>query len=220
MSVTTVETIINDRVKITLQELAENGTRWTNAELMGWLNESYQTIIGLRPDAASVNEDLALVAGTKQSIPASGLRLLDVVRNTATSSNKRGVILASRRQLDSTRRDWHGEPEQVSIEHYIFDDADPRNFYVYPPASVGATLEIIYSQVPVGHDYSVSKTDAIKLPDTYAPAITDWIMFRCFSKDAEHAANANRAQSHQAAFMNALGQKTATDSATSPNGKV
>ncbi len=219
MAVTTVETLLSQRVKITLQELSENGTRWSNSELINWLNEAYQQIVSFRPDASSVNESIDLEAGTKQTIPETGLRLLSLVRNTAIASSKRVITKTSRSALDSTRPGWHGEDETVNIEQFIFDDMDPRTFYVYPPAAIGAEVEIIYSQVPSPHDidYTVSKSDAIKLPDSYAPAIADWIMYRAFSKDAEHSANQARATGHFQAFMSAMGSKAQTDAATSPN---
>ena len=219
MAVTTVQTLLSQRVKITLQELSENGTRWSNSELINWLNEAYQQVVSLRPDASSANESVDLESGTKQTIPATGLRLLSLVRNTAAASSKRVITTTSRSALDSTRPGWHGEEETVNVEQFIFDDMDPRTFYVYPPAAIGAEVEIIYSQVPSPHDvdYANSKTDPLKLPDSYAPAIADWIMYRAFSKDAEHSANQARATGHYNAFMSAMGNKAQTDAATSPN---
>ena len=55
MAVTTVGEILR-RTKIILQELTQNGTRWTNEELLGWLNESYQAIVAIKPDASSANK--------------------------------------------------------------------------------------------------------------------------------------------------------------------
>lgn len=216
MAVTTVENIVQ-RTKTTLQEVTADGTRWTNEELITWLNEAYQSIIGLRPDAASANESLNLVAGTKQTIPASGLRLLDVVRNMGGS--KRAIMVCDRRQLDATRRGWHGEPESSEIEHFVFDGMAPRHFYVYPPSAAGVEVEIVYSRVPEPHspNFSISKTDTIKLDDSYAPAIVDYILYRAYSKDADFAGNANRAAMHYNAFNTQLGGKGQMDMGTSPN---
>lgn len=216
MAVTTVENLIQ-RVKITLQEVTADGTRWTNDELVSWLNEAYQAIIGLRPDAASVNESLALVAGTKQQIPAVGLRLLDVVRNL--SGSQQAILVCDRRQLDATRRGWHSEDQSSAIEHFVFDEMAPRHFYVYPPAAAGTSVEIIYSQVPAPHDadYDISLSDVIKLDDSYAPALVDYILYRAYSKDADFAGNANRAAMHYNAFNTHLGGKGQMDIGTSPN---
>lgn len=217
MAITTVGDVLT-RVKTTLQELSESGTRWTNDELMRWLNESYQAIAGLKPDASSINEPLPLAVGTKQTIPANGLRLIDVVRNVATESDKGAIVLCSRAQLDATRRGWHNETPSLNIEHFVFDEMDPQHFYVYPPAAEGASIEIIYSQVPAAHNaYPGSRYNPIRLDDSYVPAIVDYILYRAYSKDADFAGNANRSTSHFQAFSAALGTKVKVDVVSSPN---
>lgn len=220
MAVTTVGTII-DNAKLVLQEVTAAGTRWTNEELIGWLNEAYQAIVQVKPDASSVNATLKLDKGTRQQIPSDGLRLIDVVRNTAATSDKLGILVTSRRALDTTRRGWHADQESVNIEQFVFDDQDPTHFYVYPPASDAAEIEIIYSAVPSPHDKSLGleglRGQPIKLNDSYAPVITDYILYRAYSKDAEHAANLNRAQMHMQSYMGSLGQRVEIDRMVSPN---
>lgn len=220
MAVTTVGTVIRN-AKLVLQEVTAAGTRWTNEELIGWLNEAYQAIVQIKPDASAINTSVGLVAGTRQEIPSDGMRLIDVVRNTAADSAKMGIMVTTRRSLDTTRRSWHGDTPSIDIEQYMFDDQDPTRFYVYPPAVVGAEVELIYSSTPSPHDISQGldglKDEAIRLNDSYAPVITDYILYRAYSKDAEHAANLNRAQMHMQAYMGALGQKIEVARAISPN---
>lgn len=220
MAVTTVGTVIRN-AKLVLQEVTAAGTRWTNEELLGWLNEAYQAIVQIKPDASAINTTLVLVVGTRQEIPSDGMRLIDVVRNTATASQKMGIMVTTRRSLDTTRRSWHGDEPSIDIEQYMFDDQDPTRFYVYPPADKGAEVELIYSSTPSPHDVSLGldglKDENIRLNDSYAPVITDYILYRAYSKDAEHAANLNRAQMHMQAYMGSLGQKAEVARAISPN---
>lgn len=219
MAITTVGEIIR-RVKLILQEITEKGTRWTNEELLGWLNESYQAIVAIKPDASSVNKVVDCVLGSRQEIPTDGHRLLDVVRNTAAGSNGYSVMKTSRDALDATRRGWHGEAPSVMIEQFVFDDHDPRHFYVYPPAMATAKLEIIYSAVPQPHaaaQATAASTEVIRLGDSFAPAIVDYILARAYSKDAEHAANLQRAQMHSGSFVSMLGAEAQAGIAFSPN---
>lgn len=219
MAVTTVGEVLR-RSKLILQEVTQSGTRWSNEELLGWLNESYQAIIGVKPDAAAENETMECVAGTKQAIPASGVRLLDVVRNMVSGM---AIMPASRSALDSTRRRWHSEEPSEDVEQFIFDDADPRHFYVYPPAVAGLEIEIIYASVPAPHalaEANTESTEVIKLPDIYAPTVVDYILMRAYSKDADHAANLNRAQLHSNSYMSALGLAAQGEAAFSPNQDV
>ena len=220
MAVTTVGTVIRN-AKLVLQEVTAAGTRWTNEELIGWLNESYQAIVQIKPDASSINAPVSLMQGTRQEIPQDGLRLIDVVRNTATASDKLGILVTTRRALDTTRRGWHADEQSVNIEQYVFDDQDPTRFYVYPPAAAGAEIELIYSSTPTPHNQDQGlealRNEPLRLNDSYAPVITDYILYRAYSKDAEHAANLNRAQMHMQSYMSALGQKVEVDRYHSPN---
>lgn len=216
MASMTVADVI-DSVKTILKETGAEGVRWSNDELLKWLNESYAAIVAIKPDAGSVNGEVTLAAGTKQSIPADGLRLLSVVRNTAGSGTP--VIRTDRQQIDIALPSWHTDDKSESIENYIFDEDDPTHFYVYPPAVATAKLEIIYASVPAKHDsaYTTSSTDPIKVNDSYQPVMTDYILYRAFSKDADVQASVNRAQIHLQAFNAALGAKMKIDLMTSPN---
>lgn len=218
MAVTTVGTVIRN-AKLVLQEVTAAGTRWKNEELIGWLNEFYQAAVQLKPDAYSVNAEMALAEGTRQQIPTDGLRLIDVMRNTV--GDQMAVMVTTRRALDSTRRNWHSDPASLEVEQYVFDDLDPTRFYVYPPAKDGAKLEIIYSAVPTPHPASdgldAIRDEAFKLNDAYVPVATDYILYRAYSKDAEHAANLNRAQMHRQAYMQQLQGKGQVDAVVSPN---
>jgi len=214
----TVGAII-DNAKRVLQEVTAEGIRWTNDELAGWLNEFYQAAVGLKPDVSTVNEEVALASGTKQAIPAAGLRLIDVIRNTSGSMT--GISVTTRKSLDTVRRPWHSDPATQRIEHYVFDDLDPKNFYVYPPAEAGATVEILYSTVPAAHDLSATFAtyglEDFKLNDAHAPAATDYILSRAFSKDAESPQNLNRSRMHYQSYAQQLTGKRQADQAYSPN---
>lgn len=222
MAVTTVGEILR-RAKLILQEVTQNGTRWTNEELLGWLNESYQAIVAIKPDASSENKVMDCVLGTRQEIPMDGHRLLDVVRNMAEDADGYSVMKTSRSALDATRRGWHGEAPSSTIEQYVFDDHDPRHFYVYPPAKATAKLEIIYSAVPEPHandQANAESVETIRIGDSFAPAIVDYVLARAYSKDAEHAANLQRAQMHSSSFVSMLGADAQAGSVFSPNRKL
>jgi hypothetical protein len=214
----TVADIVNNAKRI-LQEVTADGTRWTNDELAGWLNEFYQAAVGLKPDVSTVNEELALAAGTKQEVPATGLRLIDVIRNT--SGKMTGISVTTRKSLDTIRRAWHSDPATSRIEQYVFEDLDPKVFYVYPPAEAGATVEILYSTVPAPHDlsttFAVYGLEDFKLNDAHAPAATDYILYRAFSKDAETPQNLNRSRMHFQNYAQQLTGKRQADQAYSPN---
>ena len=212
MSTVTVAGLI-DKAKIILQDTTDPGIRWPDEELLGWLNDSYREIILARPDANTLSADYTCVAGTRQKLNsgafAEALRLIDVVRNTSG----RAIRQLDRSILDDQRRDWHAETGSDTIEHFMFDPRLPREFLVYPPATTSAELEVVYSSVPASHS---DQTGVIKLPDSYANAMLDYTLYRAYSKDAEYAANAQRAISHYQAMQSAIGMKSASDIAANP----
>ena len=210
--------------------LQDSNVRWPRVELQNWLNESYLQIALLRPDASSKTGTLTCVAGSRQTITSgfsTALRLLDVVRNLASSSNKKVVRLIERSVLDDQRPAWHNDTASVNIQNYTFDVRQPKEFFVFPPATTSAQLEVVYADLPGTHSLSeanlhptTGSAEVIKVDDTYLSVITDWILYRAFSKDAEFAANAARAGAHYQTFMSSIGNKTQSDVGSSPTEAV
>lgn len=204
----TAQSIIR-RVVITLQD--DTSIRWPVAELVRYLNDGQREIALYRPDSMVTNAVVTLVAGSKQSIPAGGSKLIEVVRNNSTAS-KRAVRLTNREILDAQSPGWHGITGVNEILHFMYDPRDPKVFYVYPPAAgPTAALDLVYSSLPTdiaepadGVTYT-AVTGNISVPDIYGNVLQDYILYRSFAKDSEYAGNANRAQAHYAAFANALG---------------
>lgn len=198
----------------------DTGTRWTNAEELNWLNDGQREIVLLRPEASVINETMALVAGTKQTIPALGIKLIDAVRNMTGIGNatpSKVVRIINREVLDSTIPTWHSDPANATgeVDHYLFDHRDPKVFYVYPqPPATPSGIEIIYSSSPAD---VAATTNAITLDDVYANALLDYMLYRSYLKDADFSGNVNRATLHKNAFMQSLGLKAQSDIETDPN---
>lgn len=212
-----------DRAKTLLQDTTS--VRWPLTELQLWLNDSYRDIVNLRPDANTQTGTYTCTAGPRQNITSvfsSALRLIDVVRNVATSSDKSAIRITNRHMLDDQRRTWYGETPTVNIQHYMFDPRLPKEFLVYPPATTAAELEVVYASVPQGHALSEADlgnpltTDTISVDDSYAGAILDYILYRAYSKDAEYAGNSQRAVAHMQAFQAALTGKGQVEAASQP----
>lgn len=216
----TVQSVI-DRVQTVLQDTT--GVRWPVVdELVLWINDAQREIALLKPDASAANETVTLVAGTKQSIPDDGNRLLKVVRNMSAATGgtgKRSVRLVNREVLDTQTPDWHdpsvtGDAAHVAVvKHYLYDEANPRNFYVYPGVKGSAYLEIIYS----GNPAVVALDDSLSIPDIFANAILNYVLYMAYMKDAEFAGNAQRASTHFQLFSASVTGKGTVDALTNPN---
>jgi len=216
----TVQSVI-DRVQTVLQDTT--GVRWpVVSELVLWVNDAQREIALIKPDASAVNTTVTLATGTKQTIPAAGNRLLKVIRNMSAASGgtgKRAVRLVDIEVLNGQTPDWHdpnvsGAAAHTNVvKHYVYEDSNPRNFYVYPGVAGNAYLEIIYSNNPA----TIALSDNISIPDIFANAIMNYVLYMAYMKDAEYAANQQRGASHYQLFTATVTGKGQVDAATNPN---
>lgn len=217
----TVQSVI-DRVQTVLQDTT--GVRWPVVdELVLWINDAQREIALLKPDASAVNSTIQLTSGTKQSIPTAGNRLLKAVRNMSSASGsatgKRAVRLVGRDVLDAQTPDWHdptvtGDAAHTNVvKHYLYDEANPRNFYVYPGVQGNAYLEIIYSANPA----IVAQNGNLSIPDIFANAVLNYVLYMAYMKDAEFAGNNQRASTHYQLFTASVSGKGQVDAMTNPN---
>jgi hypothetical protein len=185
------------------------------------VNDAQRAIVVLKPDAGAINETMTLVDGTKQTIPTSGNRLLKVVRNMSSASGGTGgrsVRQVEVDVLDSMTPDWHdpastGDSAHGSqVKHYVYEENDPRSFYVYPGISGAAYLEVVYS----GNPTTVVLGGDISIPDIWANAITNYVMYMAYKKDSEHAGNRQRSADEFQVFQASVTGKELIDSAEAP----
>jgi hypothetical protein len=186
--------------------------RWTDAELLGWLNGAQLQIVAVRPDAKATKVDIVLIAGAEQSIPGSATRLLDVKRNVGG----RGISLISRDQLQEFDPDWYSADNADVIKHYTFDLNDPKSFEVYPPASAGIKVHALVAAIPTDCTAVGSTVD---LDDIFEGAFVDWICYRAWSKDGDAGPDGQKAANALSTFMQALTGKTTSDVSTKPSRK-
>jgi len=192
-----------------------DGVRWLDAEFFKWINDAQRVIALVRPDSVVSNTALTLIAGSKQTLPVDGLRLLDVVRNiSAGGAGGRAVRHVDRDVLDTQNPFWHEETQVGIVKNYIYDNRDPKTFYVYPPAAIGVKLEVIYSKNPTD---VTALASTIAVADIYADPLLNYVLYRAYSKDAEFAQNAGLSASYLGAFNAMLGIKTSKDAAYSPD---
>lgn len=213
---------ITTRVRILLND--QDGTRWLDAELVAWINDAQKLISMARPDASVANAALTLSAGTKQSIPSTGFRLLDVIRNLASDgvTGGRSIRIVDREVLDSQDPMWHTTTASGTIKHFIYDNRDPKNFYVYPPAIAGTKIEAMYSVTPTEIVYNAldvpgTLNTVLTVSDIYLEAVVNYVMYRSYSKDAEFSQNPQLAAGYLQTVFSMLGIKTQKDVAFSPD---
>lgn len=204
-------TIVDKAERILLDE---TNVRWTAQELLGYLNDGQRYIVLHKPDAYVKNEVVKLATGTKQSIPADGIKLIRLVRNMGATGNTPGKAIrwADMAMLDTNRPDWHADTESATVDHFLYDSLDHKNYYVTPPQppSNQGYVELIYSTSPS----DVALSDPIVLDDVYTDPLFFAIMWKAHSKETSEA-NSARAAHYFDLLMQSITGKTAGESAVS-----
>lgn len=205
--------VLIDRAQVILQDTT--GVRWPDAELLGWLNDGQREVVVYKPNSCVKNTAVKLVAGTKQTLPADGVQLIDVVRNLGSNGATpgRSIRIVMREVLDAQVPDWHSDTPASTIKHYTYAQLDPKTFYVYPPATGTGYVELVYGAVPT----DAVLTGPIALDDVYANALIDYVLYRAYSKDSEYTADQQRAAAQKNAFVSTMQGKSLMEAAANPN---
>ncbi len=209
MATVTVEAILS-RAAVLLQDATN--IRWPKLELLDWLNDGQREIVLKKPNAYVKNAALPLIMGSKQTIPSDGVQLLKVVRNLPGNA----IRIVDMEILDSQAPNWHMNAPQQQVVHYCYHEQDLKNFYVYPPNNGAGVVELVYSAAPP----NTILGGVIAIDDIYLSALVDYVMYRAYGKDAEFAADPQRANNHYIAFSNALGGKMQMEVGFDPNTKA
>lgn len=216
-----VDTVLLDTAK----------TRWPDAEKLVYLNAGQRQIVIFKPDAYVVNDVYRLVAGTKQSIPdgtasfqnasaatlKEGVALIKIVRNMGIDGLTPGAVipLIGSDMLDNYNPDWHADSQAAAVKNYVFNNDDPKRFFVSPPNTGTGYIEVIYSALPA--DVATVST-AITLADVYRDSLLNYILYRCYDKDASLSPlNLQRAGQKWNLFVSSLGRMDLVVKTVSPN---
>jgi hypothetical protein len=191
------QTII-DECELVLQD--QGNIRWSMDELLTYISEAQRVIIKAKPNAYALTQEINLVVGTRQTLPADGVQLLDIIRNSDAMGGK-AVRQTAREDLDGVNPDWHSDNASSISTQFTYDTYDPLAFYVYPPSDGLGTLVALYSAIPPPVDDSI---DAVSIPDFYQANLVDYTLYRCYQKDAEDAANMQLAQMFYQQFISGL----------------
>jgi hypothetical protein len=192
----TAQSII-DKVRV---QLIDTGTtqRWTDAELLYWVSDGQRAIVAALPQASYKVTTVSLAAGTRQSLPADGYKLLDVTRNL-TSGGVAGAPCTSieRTILDRQYPTWHSANASASVLHWTYDQNDPTAFFVYPRNTGTGSVEVVYSFMPTD---ITSTSSNISVRDIYQTPLIDYVLYRAHSKDSDFAAGQQLAAGYLQAF--------------------
>jgi hypothetical protein len=226
---------------------ADQFIRWTERELVNWLNDGQRVIATYLPSACSRIDAIKLVTGTRQSIETvlaanikpgdgstaatvKGKILLDVVRNMGSDglTPGRAIRVVSRDVLDQSNPDWHTETDS-EITEYVFDQRTPKYFYVSPGASSSGDVWVEVSHLVNPTDvayvadsmrFDGASTTLISIDDQFIDLLVNYMLARAHMKEAESAGNAAIAAAHINIFTSSINSQSMVLTGVNPNLKM
>ena len=183
--------------------------RWTKPELLLYLSEGQREAARLKPDSTAKTEAIKLTRDeTRHSLPSNTGILIKITRNMgeAGMTPGRSITIMDTMTLDHVDPKRHEGSGKTRIKHYSYEEINPLEFESYPKASSATDVyvEAIYSQMAAD---LVLDTEDLTVIDKYVNALTEYVMFRAYGKDAQYAGEDGRSNKHFSLFLAALGIK-------------
>lgn len=183
--------------------------RFSDSELLGFVNQALKRACVVRPDLFIVSEEITPTAEeTQQELDASVTRILELHR--VVDGGALGEV--DKETMDRSAPDWPLAASGTPV-NWMRHARNPRKYFLYPPPTTGTAIEAEYIKVP--DDYELS--DTIGLPDSYKTALIDCVVFLAEVVDNENV-ETQRAKNFYESFMQALGadmsQQTFVDTET------
>lgn len=172
--------------------------RNSDAELLRYVNDGLLEVAQLRPVLFSNTVSFVVVANKcAQEVPlSSGSEILEVIGLTGGAA----LTVFDRDAMDSFRPAWRndtaGTPEQWAPVK-----SDPMRFDLYPRPSAALSVDLRVSDTPPIY----ALNDSVELlPDTFRPALVDYVVHRAELKDDEHVLTQRSALMYTA-FLGKIG---------------
>lgn len=170
--------------------------RYSDSELVGYVNQTLKRISVMRPDLFSKIVEMPCTAGqVLQSIPDDGIRLIEVY----SVVGGKALTEVDREALDQMYPQWANDTAKAA-QNWMRHPRNASKFFIYPKAPVGQVLSVEYSQTPAV--YGLGDTVEL-LADAYFPTVVDGTIFLAESIDNEHV-NSGRAKMFLESFTQSL----------------
>lgn len=188
----------------------KEGVRATASDLVKLINRAQRDIAIARPDTTAAISEFPLVAGARQLLPTNAAVLIDVPSNAG--GTMRSISKVELRLLDSQVRNWRSMPQKTEIVHFCHDPRSPRVFHVYPPAAIGASVNLEASAYPVDiaeptapGDTAATVNGDITLADEWSTALLMLTLYYAYMTDLEGVNNPGLAAAYMQRAESMLG---------------
>lgn len=190
--------------------------RWSQAELLTYLNEGQRVIAVAQPTTTQDVVKYPLVPGARQAIPVDGWLLIDILRNLGPAPSFApgpAIRVISRRLLDTFAPNWTALKPVRVVQSFIYDLRDQYQFFVYPPNDGTGIVELNYSAIPA----PIGLTQTISVTDALDAALFNYMLYRSCAKLFEGSPGPQMATAYLTVFNDLLGIKSGSEAQANAN---
>lgn len=222
---------IADEARADLNDADADNLRWSDTELVSYINAAQRRIAALVPEANIIETAVTVSNGdVRQTLPSGGIKFIDVANYDNTNS-VRGTSI-TRVELDAlttmapewsfltaypTHLAWPDmatEHTEVIVEHYAHDPRDPKVYYLFPTRDTNFYVYLKYSANPTALSTLASTFD---LDDEYINAAIHYVKYRMLWKSHRYSVSSSiRREAEYAKFLAVLGIKLEADRRADP----
>ena len=171
--------------------------RYSDAVLLGYVNQSLQRMAILRPDLFTDIVDITTTADAAvQSLPAEAIRLVDIFQ----VKNGNAITEVDRETMNRNYPGWMNEASGTPV-NFMRHVKNPDRYFLYPRPAAGVVLVGEYAKSPI--DYTINASIDV-ISDTYFPIVVDGTVYLAESIDDEHV-DSGRAKLFYDSFVEQLG---------------
>jgi hypothetical protein len=182
----TIQNVVT-KARFITQDTTISAYRNTDAEYIGWLNDAISAVVANVPQLFITQGTHTCTAGARQRcINSRAHSLVDVI----------GVQQADYATLSAFQPTWQTDTAGAA-QNWMRPNNEPLDFFVYPKQVGGESLSIMYVESPTK---LTVVADLTPLPETYEPALVDYLVGMVESKDDESVAS-GRAAASLASFV-------------------
>ena len=223
---------IVDEVRAQLNDEDTTNYRWSDAEMLTFVNASQRTIVQLVPEANIVETEVEITdREVRRSLPAGGIKFIGAWNSDHTAGARGPALIPVEMDaLNSFHPDWSYPDADVSyptlgtkhsipmFEHVVHNPDEPDIFYVYPVPVIAVSNPWIYVRYSANPTALASLASTFDLNDEYLNGSVQYVTYRCLIKDGRYGLGTERRQELWNNFRTALGLKPQIEARVDPLG--
>lgn len=177
------------------------GQRWTDTELLRWLNDAQLEVVRIAPHANSALLTQPLSVGTSQPIPGTAIALIRFVGNGSTTNLGKVPMTVDVNQMDRADPNWRTATPTTVVEHVM---TDPKHniFHVYPPNNGAGSMVLECGVYPT---VVMTTSGTISVEEEFSTSLVNYMAYRALQKDSDDVTQQKAMNLYLKLFYESLG---------------